>query len=226
MLVLAFDTSTAHGGVAIFRDREILAHASWQRQGSHGENLTPQIQKCLEAAGIELAALDALAVGVGPGSFTGVRVAINAARSFAFALAKQVFAFDTAELIANGVNRTNLPLLVMINAHKNQVFAATFAFSAGRWTRTSDLIARDPATGLVELVSEPHLCVGDGFDEYNDLIPDEVLRHLVRDPNVSDFPQPQTFAALVQNSQPYEWKDIQALYIRESGAEEKLREGR
>jgi tRNA threonylcarbamoyladenosine biosynthesis protein TsaB len=227
MLILAFDTSTAHGGVAIFRDRQLLAHASWERQGSHGENLTPQIQNCLSQASIELAAVEALAVGIGPGSFTGVRVAINAARSLGFALEKPVFAFDTASLIAHAVARTDLPLLVMINAHKNSVFAATFSYdpTTRTWTRTSDLTARDPAA-LGEWIQEPHLCVGDGFTEYEDLIPEKTSQLLVRDSSLSDFPQPQTFGILVEKSKPLEWKEIQALYIRESGAEEKLREGR
>ena len=227
MLVLAFDTSTAHGGVALLRNQTVLSRAVWERQGSHGENLTPQIQNCVTAAGIKLADIDALAVGIGPGSFTGVRVAINAARSFSFALGKPVFAFDTAEILAQGSTRHDLPLLVMINAHKNSVFAATFVFdpSSRRWNRQSELVALDPAQ-LGELVSTPHLCIGDGFSEYQDFIPEQTSRFLVRDSKLSDYPEPETFGILVEKSKPLEWKDIQALYIRESGAEEKLREGR
>lgn len=227
MLVLAFDTSTAHGGVAILQNQTVLSRAVWERQGSHGENLTPQIQKCLEQAGIELADLDALAVGIGPGSFTGVRVAINAAKSFGFALDKPVFAFDTAEIIAQASTRHDLPLIVIINAHKNSVFAAKFNYdnTTRTWLKMSALAAVDPAH-LGDLVKQPTLCLGDGFLEYQDLIPAETSRFLVRDSELSDYPRPETFGILVEKSKPLEWKDLQALYIRESGAEEKLREGR
>lgn len=222
MLVLAFDTSTATGGVALFRDDQVLESTEWQRQGSHGELLTAKIESLLQNLGIELKQVDALAVGIGPGSFTGVRVAVNAAKSLAFALTKLIYTFDTSEIIAAGCRRTDLPLAILTNAHKNMVFATTFRYRDGRWQRELPLEARDPAK-LGELIQEPHLCLGDGFDEYRDLIDPA---NLLRDPSHSDVPRPESMISLMKNTQPLEWKAVQALYIRDSGAEEKLREGR
>ncbi len=225
MKVIAFDTSTSHGGVAVLRDDKVLSRAVWQRQGSHGELLTPQIQSCLEAAGWSPQDLEAVAVGIGPGSFTGVRVAINAARSLAFAISKPVFAFDTTEIIANGCGRADLPLLVIVNAHKNMVFASTFRRDGSDWKRLTPLEAREPEQ-LLDLVHGPHLCLGDGYDEYHSLFPPELSRLLVRDSSMSDYPQPEVLGLMHLRASPLDWKDVQALYIRESGAEEKLREDR
>lgn len=222
MIVLAFDTSTATGGVAVLKDTEVLGSKRWERQGSHGELLTAKIESLFQELGLQLPQIDALAVGIGPGSFTGVRVAVNAAKSLAFALTKPIYTFDTTELLAADISRTDLPLLILVNAHKNQVFATTFRRKDDRWVRELPLEARDPAT-VGDLLNEPHLCLGDGYDEYREALNTD---RLVRDPNVSDFPRPESVSPLLKTAQPLEWKAVQALYIRDSGAEEKLREGR
>ena len=79
MLLLAFDTSTSQGGVAVFQDSHLKARHVWSREGSHGELLTPAIEKALNEAGVQAYQLDAVAIGRGPGSFTGARIAVNAA---------------------------------------------------------------------------------------------------------------------------------------------------
>ena len=223
MLVIAFDTSTSQGGVAVLRDDEVLSSNTWMRQGSHGELITTAIQNCLTTANVAASELEAVVVGVGPGSFTGVRIAVNAGKSLAFSLGIPVFTFDTLEIIANGCTRTDLPLVVLVNAHKNMVFASTFDFIDGAWVRRSGLETLEPKD-LGQLVSKPHLCVGDGFDEYEEEIPESVSKQLVRDSLISDFPHPDILGKLAKNGQPLEWKLVQALYIRDSGAEEKLRE--
>ena len=178
--------------------------------------------------------LDAIAVGIGPGSFTGVRVAVNAARTLAFAITKNVYTYDTLELLAAANNtRTELPILAMINAHKNMVFAATFKYENGNYKRLTETQVYEPER-LGVLINEAHLCIGDGFNEYKENIADPVARLLVRDEGVSDYPQPKSFQHLLSLNKrtqapvrnAVDWRNVQALYIRESGAEEMLREKR
>jgi tRNA threonylcarbamoyladenosine biosynthesis protein TsaB len=123
MLLLAFDTSTSKGGVAIAEDDKILSSLTWEREGSHAELLTPAIETCLSQAGRSLKEIEALAIGNGPGSFTGVRIAVNAARTLGYSLGKSIFVFDTSELIAENCKSRGLPLAVVINAPHNFVFA-------------------------------------------------------------------------------------------------------
>ena len=104
MFTLALDTSTSQGGVAVLEGERVLSRIVWSREKSHSEFLTPNIETCLRDAGLEVRALDRIAVGRGPGSFTGIRVAINAARALAYALSKPVFTFDTMEILAAGVS--------------------------------------------------------------------------------------------------------------------------
>lgn len=228
MLILAFDTSTSKGGVAVLRDDKVLAEKTWSREGSHGELLTPALQECLESAGLGTKDLDALAIGHGPGSFTGVRVTVNAARAIAFASNLPVYVFDTAEIIAEAVTRQDYPLAILINAHKNLIFASTFEWGNGVWRRKIPLAAYE-LNELETIITSPHLALGDAFDEFAPSMNQALLKNLVRDPELSDEPNPVILGRMAykrrDSVQPLDWKNVQALYIRPSGAEENLRKG-
>ena len=241
-VILAFDTSTARGGVAILKNAKTLSEITWERQGSHAELLTPAIEKCLTEAALKISDLDAIAIGQGPGSFTGVRVAINAARTLGFSLGIPTYVFDTTEILAAGIpvssnefrSRPEFHRLVtIVNAHKNSVYAAVFEFKnddpGNSWIRTLPPTAVT-ADDLGTIVNTPHLCLGDGFLEYADNFSPALKERLLRCPSFSDFPLPTALGRLASmgqsNHSPLVWNDIQALYIRDSGAEEKLRESK
>lgn len=227
MLTLAFDTSTSQGGVAVTRGESVLSKATWPREKSHNEFLTPTIENCLAEAGVAGKDLDLIAVGQGPGSFTGIRIAINAARSLAFALSKPVMAYDTLEILAAGAPHSDHPLLALVNAHKNMLYAAIFHWRDGHWTRQSQTEALT-LDQIAARVTSPHLCLGDGFEEYETVLSQDLRRLLIRDQAISDYPAPEVLGRMaslkVGDVQPIGWKELQALYIRASGAEETLRE--
>ncbi|MES2965719.1 MAG: tRNA (adenosine(37)-N6)-threonylcarbamoyltransferase complex dimerization subunit type 1 TsaB [Bdellovibrionota bacterium] len=222
MIVLALDTSTARGGVAVFERDRVLSSRSWDRKGSHSEFLTAEIESCLKDAGRTVRDLERLALGNGPGSFTGIRVAVNAARSLAYALTIPIAVFDTTEILSAAVARRDLPVVTLVNAQKNAVFAATFVDGS----RTSGPTMVE-AGGLDSLLTTPHLCVGDGYVALFPALTPTLIAKLVRDPAQSDFPSAETLGRIAWESRdtrpPLVWKDAQALYIRASGAEENLK---
>lgn len=227
MIILALDTSTAQGGVAVLEGDRTLATRSWERKGSHSELLTAEIENCLKDAGRKIGQLQMIALGHGPGSFTGIRVAVNAARTLAYTLSIPVSVFDTNEILAAMVMRSDLPVLALVNAQKNAVFAATFSHGATEpRARTLDTTMVE-AHELEALIKTPHLCLGDGYEALFSTLTPDLLVNLVRDPAVRDFPSAETLGRLAWLSRdsrpPLVWKDVQALYIRASGAEEKLK---
>ncbi len=228
MMILALDTSTSEGGVAVLRDAVVLSQRLWKREKSHSETVTAMIQETLRSASVQIEDLTCLALGKGPGSFTGIRIAVNAIKTIAFARNLPTMAFDTTEILAGGVSQKELPLLAVVNAHKNLLYTARFENQNDQWARRSETKALNLAQ-IEELVHGPHLCVGDGFLEYADFLSPVLKSRLVRDPQYSDFPQPGVLgrmtSAQFSENLALDWNAVQALYIRASEAEEKLRDG-
>lgn len=229
VLTLALDTSTSQGGVAVLKGEQVLSRAVWVREKSHSELLTPTIEECLREAGADVHDLKRIAVGRGPGSFTGIRIAINAAKSLGFALKLPIFAFDTAEILSASVSRVDLPVLTLINAHKNLLYTSIFRFdpASNIWIRNFALQALSPEE-IANKITTPHICLGDGYEEYASVFRPDLKSVLVRDPGLSDYPQPEVLGRLSwrlrDSVSPLDWNELQALYIRASGAEENLRE--
>lgn len=227
MIILALDTSTAQGGVAVLERDQVLASRTWARRGSHSELLTSEIEKCLADAGRTVRDVERIALGHGPGSFTGIRVAVNAARTLAYTLSIPVAVFETGEILAANVPRSALPPVALVNAQKNAVFASRFERDGDEWKQAGATTMVE-ADGLEKIVTSPHLCVGDGFDALFPTLTPTLIPNLIRDAKVSDFPSPEALGRLAWKTRdtrpPLVWKDVQALYIRASGAEEKLKE--
>ena len=227
MKILAFDTSTAQGSVAVLEDDLVLSERVWRRERSHSEFLTSEIQEALKEASVKIAAIDALAVGQGPGSFTGIRVAINAARSLGYALAKPVSVFETSEILAHPINRFDLPVLSVLNAQKNSYFVSRFTRKNDCWIRTDD-VALLTLKELEGRLTEAHLCVGDGCTEAEARLSPDLKSVWVRDSVISDYPLASSLGALTfiyrDSRGPIVWNAVQPLYLRASGAEETLRE--
>ena len=111
MLILAFDTATSLPSVALVRDGETVA---WRRSGTR--TLLEDVERVLE--GVEPAELDGLAVGIGPGSFTGVRIGLAAARGIALALDVGVAGVSTLDALAAGAPDA----VPVIDARRKEVF--------------------------------------------------------------------------------------------------------
>jgi tRNA threonylcarbamoyladenosine biosynthesis protein TsaB len=230
MISLSLDTSTARGEVAVLNGGRVLSCRSWERDRSHSESVTGQIEAALSEAGIEAKQLQAIGVGRGPGSFTGIRVAINAAKSFSFALGIPIYAFDTCEIVASGARRTDLPILTMFNAQKNQVFVSVFSAPNGASPQRLIPVQAWSLDRLSAEITTPHLCLGDAYHDYESLLEPSILPLLVRDQTENDYPSAVVIGRMASrefvNATSLGWKELQALYIRASGAEEKIREDR
>lgn len=233
MLTLALDTSTNQGGVAILNGPTVLSSRIWTRTKSHTEMLTPTLETCFREAGIRARDLQRIAVGKGPGSFTGIRIAINCARTLSYALKIPVFAFDSMEILSAGAHNLidssqSVRLLALLNAYKNLFYLSLYESEYGSWRRTHgpDALSLGEITLLVD---SPVVCVGDGYAELNassPLVQSELLKNLRRDTSLSDFPSPEVLGRMPDTGggKPLVWNEVQALYIRASEAEEKLRE--
>lgn len=222
MLILSIECSTLVGGVALADGERVLAQESWSEQNRAGEFVVSGIEKLFAKTGRKPAELGRIAVDVGPGRFTGVRVAVNSARSLGYSLGVEIAAFDSLRILAEGVSNRSLPVLAIINAHKNMVYAATFQAEALGWACT-----RQPAAltlpELERTITMPHTCVGEGYGVYEAQFSPALKANLIRDAKASDHPMVQSLNKLATSASLKSWSGVQPLYIRASEAEEKLK---
>ena len=148
-MLLAFDTATPHVTVALHDgDRVVSTYASTEAM-RHGENLAPGIEQVLAEAGAISRDVTAIAVGVGPGPFTGLRVGLVTARAMALALGIPVYGVCTLDVIAAEAADAGVTedFLVATDARRKEVYLATYD-DAGRVTGPDVLRPADAASEL------------------------------------------------------------------------------
>lgn len=124
MLILALDTTTRAGSLAVVRDGLVVCERVGDPTRTHGERLPTDFLRVCEHAGVRLHDIDLLAVAAGPGSFTGLRVGIAAIQGLAFALKKDVVPISTLDAIAQAGRGSSARVAAWMDAQRGEVFAA------------------------------------------------------------------------------------------------------
>jgi tRNA threonylcarbamoyladenosine biosynthesis protein TsaB len=128
MTILQIETATTSCSVALARDGVVLGLKEIDQRNIHAEVITVYIDELIKNACISYAAIDAVAVSSGPGSYTGLRIGVSTAKGLCFALDKPLIAVDTLAAMAKGVAHADAGLLLcpMIDARRMEVFTAMF----------------------------------------------------------------------------------------------------
>jgi len=147
-LLLAFDTATPQVGVALHDGEEVIAELLSTRAMKHGEQLAPLIARVLVEAGAVRQDLTAIAVGAGPGPFTGLRVGLVTARTLGFALDIPVYAACSLDVIAAECLSLGVPgpFTVATDARRKEVYLATYDEDGSRLTGPEVVRPADAAT--------------------------------------------------------------------------------
>ncbi len=121
--ILALDAAAAACSVALWRDGRVLAYRESPMARGHAEALMPLVLEAMAATGLDFADLEKIAVGVGPGSFTGIRIALAAARGIALAADRPVMGIDSFNALAAAIPAPLLAghsLLVVIESKRRE----------------------------------------------------------------------------------------------------------
>lgn len=227
MIVLGIETSSSRGSLCLLDDStKVLGQRTWQRLKSHTEVVTFELENLLTETSIKIRDLGLVSVGIGPGSFTGLRVGINLARSLGYALNIEVAAIDSLRLVAEpALQQGRERVLVMTNAFKNMVYASLF--EDGQEVLPPSALTLDE---LEPHLSSPTVVVGDGYEVFKPYLSNRLKEVLIRRPGLEDHPSAKTACELAVNNsqlgvQRMSWNQLKPLYIRASEAEEKLRDG-
>lgn len=153
-LILAIETATRAGSVAVAQGREVLASRDGDPTISHSTNLIEMIEAVLTEAGAELSDVDFFAVAVGPGSFTGLRIGLATVKGFAAVTGQPIVGVSTLAAIARS-RKASGEIVSLLPAGRGEVFAQMFSL------RNGDVISLDDAA---------HLTPKDTWQRYGDRV--------------------------------------------------------
>ena len=164
MKILALETSAKAVSAAVSEDGKILCSGYQDTGLTHSRTLMPIVEHILKNTGLAVADMDAIAVAAGPGSFTGIRIGVAAAKGLAFAADKPAVGVSTLAAMARNVAFCDGLVICAMDARRQQVYNALFEAKDGQLTR----LTPDRAISLEELAAElandlrPKTVVGDG----------------------------------------------------------------
>lgn len=161
MRVLAVETSTLAGGVALLDGDRVLAEYRLNVRVTHSERLMAVIDRVLGDAGWAVGHLEGLAVAVGPGSFTGLRIGLSTVKGLAVALGIPVAGVPTLDAMAAALPFAALPVCPVLDARKGEVYCSIYRWDGAGMRREWDYLAIAPGE-LATRLGEPTVLLGDG----------------------------------------------------------------
>jgi tRNA threonylcarbamoyladenosine biosynthesis protein TsaB len=194
MNILALDTSTRFLCCALkFNGRFVGYMSDFKR---HSEILIPVLRKLLKKADKDLSEIDFFGVGIGPGSFTGLRIGIATIKGFCFALRKRTICIPSLDTIANNVSNTESLICPIVDAKRNLVYSSLYR-KRKRLKRVSKYLLIS-IEELLERISEPVIFLGDGLSIYRDFLEKKLKREREFLPEEFWYPKPDSLISLAK----------------------------
>lgn len=168
-LLLALETTGMCGSVALVADGHCVGEFTLQSNVTHSRRLLGSIDRLFAQAGCDWDRVGGIAVSLGPGSFTGIRIGLSTANGLAMATGLPLVGVSTLDGVAGQFAYLEKPLCIVLDARKKEVYAAFYqCLGDGSIKRSSDYLVMPPEQ-LAARISEPTVMAGDGAVLYRDL---------------------------------------------------------
>jgi tRNA threonylcarbamoyladenosine biosynthesis protein TsaB len=227
VLILAVDTTTPGGSVALLEDDRLLGEVAIDSAGTHSARLLRSIDFLVGAHGRDIRAVDAFAVAAGPGSFTGIRIGLGAVKALAFASAKPVAPVSTLAALATKLASDGARLVApLIDAKKGEIYAGLFEAGPAGLVEVIPQGAYAPDGFFARLPARRVIAfAGTGLAVYRSkLLP--YVRGMARFPRRSGFIAAEVGRigrALILERKGVDAATLEPIYFRRSQAEETCR---
>ncbi len=232
MIVLSLDTSSNAASLGLFKKSETSSEClylkHWEKNRSHSEVITIYFSEALKDNNLKTEDVQLICLGKGPGSFTGIRVALNFTKTISYAHNIPVYTVNSLLPIAFNNSKLHTQLLVINNAFRNMVYGA--GFSSDPFKQIIQPFAAEPINIAKHLSQfDPNnkiLVLGNAFNLYKDLFTaSDLERFIIDEDSQSKICAEAIFSYYLQDKSPdhKQWNEIVPLYIRGSEAEEKLK---
>ncbi len=236
MYILAIDSATPVAGLALIKDNTLIREEFINFKKTHSETLMPMVDQILRDCEIGVPDLNAIAVTIGPGSFTGLRIGLAAAKGLSLASSKPLVGISTLDVLAHNFAYSESLICPVLNARKQEVYTA-FYDCTDIYPRR---LCEDTACSPQELVSrvrtkaeetgKKHITlVGDGFNPYADYFQDNLQESLLVPPPHLNLPRAAALGSLAWlRAEQGDFDDafsLRPVYVRLSEAEYRLGKG-
>lgn len=226
LLILAVDTATSCSSVALTRGDihagQLLAKLTLNSKITHSRRLLSGIDWLLQENGVDTNAIDGLAVGLGPGSFTGLRIAMATMKGMAMAMDKPLLGCATLDALALNCSGDK-PVCVLLDARKKEIYRQWYRKDARNVFRPQGTIQALTPVELAAEVTKPVLMVGDGFLNYREFFEKSVGEYLIMAPLLLHYPSAAAIGFLcceqLNQNNIMDLDSAVPLYVRASDAE-------
>jgi tRNA threonylcarbamoyladenosine biosynthesis protein TsaB len=164
MRVLAIETSTLAGGAALLEDDHVVGEYALDVRVTHSERVMAAIDRLMHDARWRPSDLHGVAVAVGPGSFTGLRIGLGTAKGLALGLSIPVAGVPTLDAMAASIPFAAWPVCPVIEARKGEVYTSLYRWTEAHLRREWDYLAISPAA-LAARLAEPTILLGHGVGD-------------------------------------------------------------
>ena len=229
MKILGIDTSTMAANVAVLEDDKLICEYTINTKKTHSQKLMPMIENMLKFSDLDIKEIDAIAICVGPGSFTGLRIGMATAKAMAHVNNIPLIGVNSLEILGANMDLCNRNICSILDAQRNQVYMNKYILKDDKITELEEISIK-PIDELLEEISssnEDWVLVGEAVYKYKEKI-EEISNITIPSP-ANNITKASTlcFVArdkMLANDQVYNCYNINPMYIRKSQAEEQYEE--
>jgi tRNA threonylcarbamoyladenosine biosynthesis protein TsaB len=221
MKLLGIETATMVGSVAIVDQVDVVASYLWNIESAHSEHLMVAIEQILADASLSLQELDGVAVSIGPGSFTGLRIGLSTAKGLCYATGLPLVTVPTLDALASRLVFCKYQVCPMLDARKGEVYASIYQTADGEISRLCPPEAISPEL-LLRKISQSTVFSGKGAIVYRDSLLKSLGEKAYFAPPELNSPDAAAVARLgfsaLQNGETAELFPVEPFYLRKPDA--------
>ena len=230
MKILSIDTSSQVASAAVTEDEKLVCEFVLNNKLTHSQTLMPMIDRVLKESETELSDVDLIAVANGPGSFTGLRIGVSAAKGLADALKKPVVGVSTLAAMAYNLPYCGFVIAPIMDARRSQVYNAVYKWNAGELYQIYPpraISVEELLSGLKEL-KEKVVFLGDGVPVYREMIEKGLGNSALFAPSCANAQKASAVAAaakkMFDRGEATDGFGLVPVYLRKSQAEREAEE--
>jgi len=225
MKVVGIETSGSIGSVAVCDGNTVVGRHTFGKASNHGKEIVSSLEAIFNEVKWKPEDIDLIAVSIGPGSYTGLRIGVTCAKTLAYGLGKPVIDVPTLDVLAGNIKDDVKHICPVIDAKRKRVYACIYSRNNSKNKRTTDFLIITPGE-LKDILPESTLIFGDGVAPYKEIFT-QMKVTIIEDekPGIAEAVDVARLGLeRYEQGERCEINELVPLYLRKSEAEEKLQE--